>query len=257
MITLIAESKTMSSCAQLCSPTDWEKHSPVTQPTAEEIMWSLRDFTPQELAETVKVSGQMGVKLAEMIRDFPLRNCAQKAIEAFTGVVFRAFGFDSIKEAGRAYTSSNVRIISSLYGYLRPDDLVRPYRFDFKTPLAPGREKFSSFWKDAVTGFLLEELACHEDKTIIDLLPRDAAMSIDFRRIKKVASMMRVDFRDMKTGGSVATPHSGRLKMLRGALLREIAERRMTSVADLKKLSCDQFAYWPERSSENSLVFLT
>lgn len=256
MLFLIAESKTMSGCDIKRTPEDWAKNTPLTQVVAEEIMCSLRSMSASQLSAVLNVSEAMGRRLHEWIYDFPNRGSAGSAMESFTGVVFKAFDYNSLHD-DKDFAACNVRILSSLYGYLRPNDLVKPYRFDYGTRLAPDKRKFADYWKERVTELICEEIKDVGGDTIVDLLPRDAARMVEWERVDKKAKVVRIDFRDVKDGGSVVTPHSARLKALRGDFLREAIMTHATSIHDLIALDSEKFIYSPESSTPDTLIFLT
>ena len=97
MLVLIAESKTMAPCTSLVPLPILEQHGPVLEPFACEIMCRMESMTVDELASKVKISVPMARKLRQMIYDFPYKESGCIAIEAFTGVVFKAFEYSSGK----------------------------------------------------------------------------------------------------------------------------------------------------------------
>ncbi len=151
----------MAACDGSVTPEQYALHRPALDTQAGSIMESLRGMNAGELAAAVKISLPMARRLVRMIYDFPDKRLGGEAIEAFTGVVFRAFGYRLLDDDARRRACGHVRIVSSLYGWLRPDDIVKPYRFDFTTALAPGGRNFAAYWREYVTGCLLDELeAC-------------------------------------------------------------------------------------------------
>ena len=137
MLILIAESKTMTPCGNAVSKADYAACRPMLESDADAIMETVRSLSADELVATVKISLPMVRKLQQMAYEFPNKAVGSRAIEAFTGVVFKAFDYASLDEEARRNTTGCVRLLSSLYGWLRPDDIVKAYRTDFTTPLAP------------------------------------------------------------------------------------------------------------------------
>lgn len=257
MLVLIAESKTMADCQSKVDNTEYEQHKPIFEEETDDIMRSLEDMTAERLSETVKISTPMARKLYNMIYDFPDKSHGSKAIEAFSGVVFKAFNYASLNNDDKKRASGRVRILSSLYGWLNPEDIIKAYRFDFTTPVAPGGKTFAMFWKEAVTKRLIEELTKTGCKDIINLLPNDAAKSIDWKQINSLAKVWKVDFKEIAEGGNMRTPNAGKLKTLRGKLLRQIITENITSPTLLPHLTGSDYVADDTQSSSDTITFHT
>ena len=257
MLVLIAESKTMTPCDGIVSTDELATHSPEYIADAEGIMESLRGLSPDQLASAVKISVPMARKLQQMIYEFPNRLAGSKAIEAFTGVVFKSFGYSTLSPEERERTARGVRIISSLYGWLRPDDVVKAYRFDFTTHLAPEETTFAAYWRTKVTAALGAELSdgAHED--ILNLLPGDAARCIDWSRLPQNVNVWRADFREVMPGGDMRAPNAGRLKTLRGRLLNQIIRNDIRTVDGLLSLEGPGYVSEDTPGNDGNILFYT
>lgn len=254
---LIAESKTMTGCSQTISAEDYALHSPAFGSKANDIMKSLEGMTAEQLAEKVKISLTMSRKLYDMIYDFPNKSRGSKAIDAFTGVVFRAFDYSSLDDQSKSQIQNRVRIISSLYGWLRPDDIIKAYRFDFTTPLALGNVTFASYWRESVTKCLIDELKADKCSNILNLLPTDAAKCIDWKLVKPYAKVWKADFREVTEGGTTKTPNAGKLKTLCGKLLRQIFVENISSPEVLMNLSGDDYMADGKADLSGNIIFHT
>lgn len=201
-----------------------------------EIMHNLLDIPVSEIAAAMKVSMAMAVKLRNMAYDFPLKDTGMPAIEAFTGVVFRALDYPSLPSEGKEYVDDNVRIISSLYGWLKPLDIIKPYRMEFSSRFAPGDQPLYHYWRKEVTIQLVKTIKERGKPEVIDLMPGDAAKCVDRKLVKNFARIWKVDFKQLVDGGGFRTPSAGRLKELRGLLLRRMAEDNIDSIEALKTL---------------------
>lgn len=233
---------------------------------ANAIMDSLRDRTPEQLAAEAGITLRLAASLRRMIYEFPNKSTGLRAIEAFTGVVFRQLRLAGYDVAQKKFLQDNVRIVSSLYGWLRPDDIIKPYRFDFKSHVAPLGETLMKYWKKDVTIALAQELRAKGDSVIIDLLPSDAAKCVDWKLIKRFASVYKVDFKmydgadaKMYDGPDVMkTPNAGRLKELRGRLLNLVICHRLASSADIATLESSDFMPDPDGPQyPSSISFIT
>lgn len=233
MITLIAESKTMEDQERAISLESFEANRPVGEKQADQIMTRIATLSPSDIADLIKISIPFATKVARMAYEFPNKLMGLKAIEAYTGVVFKAFDYVSLSESEKERVSSRVRIISSLYGWLRPEDIIKPYRFDFTTPIAPDDIPLAAFWRKDVTIQLVRYLQESGENTILNLLPSDAAKCVDWKLVKRFAKVWKVDFKEPKDGTGWRTPHAGKLKALRGELLRSIIKEDITSPSQL------------------------
>lgn len=244
MLILIAESKTMLTKEAPVSPEQLEPCKPRFDETADEIMNSLRDLSVGELASQLKLSGSLAAKMQKMIYDFPLKSTGYRAIEAFTGVVFRALDFVSLPPEAQKRCETQVRIISSLYGWLRPDDFIKPYRLDFTTKLEEGPsagKALNAFWRMDSTKELVNYLTERHETEIINLLPADAAKCIDWKLVKRFAKVWKVDFQELREGDVMKTPQAERLKALRGELLRQILVEGLSQASELLHISSEKY----------------
>lgn len=210
--------------------------SPCFEATASEIMEGLRHLTVGELAATLKLSGTLASKMRKMIYEFSYKSTGLSAIEAFTGVVFKALDYASLPEKAKERCQDQVRIISSLYGWLRPLDVVKPYRLDFTSRLetGPSADKtLNSFWRADVTKALVKMLEETHSTEILNLLPADAAKCIDWKLVKRFAKVWKVDFQEFRENGVMKTPNAERLKTMRGKLLRQILEEDIREASAL------------------------
>ena len=255
MLVLIAESKTMTACDdQVSVSTD---NKPLLDAKANELMFSLRGMTAEQLSSAVKISLPMARRLREMIYEFEDKRHGARAMDAFTGVVFKAFNPKSLNECDRAFANEKVMIISSLYGYLRPDDFVKAYRFDFTTKLAPGNLPMSVYWREDVTKLIMSEMEQTGDNEILNLLPADAEREIDFKKLSTKAKIVKAEFVEMSEGNSGRTPSANRLKTLRGELLRQIVTEKIERLSDLCSLEGLNYISGDVITDNNSIVFTT
>ncbi len=263
---LLAEAKTMNDSERDVSPEVLREHTPIGEKKADEIMAHVAGMTVPEIAERVRLSLPLATRLFQMAYEFPNKSMGYPAIEAFTGVVFKAFDYPSLSDSAKKRTGNDVRIISSLYGFLRPDDVIKPYRFDFTTKILPPSLKndfnsndisLAAFWKPDVTEAMIKELDETQDKLILNLLPGDAEKSIDMKRVGKVAEIWKVDFKELKEEGTLKTPHAGQLKTLRGELLRLIIKSGITHPEELFQIDDDRFMPSPDHSTPGLITIFS
>ena len=231
MLILIAESKTMAPCCRDIPAAGLHDHTPLFEAEAAAIMRSLDDFDNAELCRKIKISPAMVANLRRMAYEFPNKSTGIQAIEAFTGVVFKAFDYPALTSDGQRRCCDSVRIISSVYGWLRPDDIIKDYRMDFAE---------------------LRDSGCRD---ILDLMPADAAKCIDRKQLPHDIRVWKAGFR-IVDGPAVHTPHAGRLKTLRGLLLRQIISEGIAGPDGLLTLSTPDYMAEPEPEGD-SIIFTT
>lgn len=232
MIVLIAEAKSMGRCDGTVGAEQLAAHAPAGMARAGEIMRCLASMDAAEVAARLRVSARMAAAALRLAYEWPNAAAGARAVEAFTGVVFKALDYASLPEEARRRCDDGVGIVSSLYGYLRADDVVKGYRLDFTTPMplstaastsetaasasgpeyaggATGGDATESavadlpLWRwqrEATTDRVLEELRRRGDKEVLDLLPADAARQVDWDRVSEVARVWHVDFKSPADG---------------------------------------------------------
>lgn len=253
MIILIAESKTMSSACGELGP---QGGVPQFEAQADGIMDGLRGRSVAALGADLKLGPKNAQRLYEEIYDFPNKGTGCAAIDAYTGVVFRALDVPSLSGDARRRLNADVRIVSSLYGMLRPDDIVKSYRFDFGMKVAPGGGSLAAYWKPLLTEALAEQLQSAGEREILNLMPQDAGKCFDWKVIGTLARVYTAGFKELAGGGELRTPNSDKLKKLRGKLLRHILENDIADIASLRRVDLPDFAYSAEESGATDLVFL-
>ena len=254
MLLLIAESKTMEKQEFEISSEYYESHRPVGEKEASEIMLNIKEMSVADIASTVKVSHDMALRLRTMAYEFPDKTHGMKAIEAFTGVVFKNLDYRSLNPPDKEWATKKIRIISSLYGWLKPEDIIKPYRLDYSSPLSPAETPLNSYWRSNVTIELVRTIQASGESQILDLLPADAAKSIDWKLVKRFAKVWKVDFKELN-GEAVRSPHAGKLKALRGELLRNIILNRFETAGEIADFSNETMCPIPDYEVSGRLAF--
>ena len=193
----------------------------------------LKKMDRTEIGKLMKIKGDLLDTVFEDIHDFG--KSMAKSIEIYQGVVFSELNTIKYTKSQLAYMNESLRILSALYGVLRPDTVISPYRLDMT--MKPGGINLYDYWKDEIADSFSEEsiivsLASHEFEKLLDPI-KDRVVQIDFKH--KVPSYT--------------------LKKLRGGMLNQMIEKQVSSLKDLKKLEIDGFKYTPELSSDRKLVF--
>lgn len=256
MITLIAESKTMDKSLEDISLDYFIEHKPIFEAEAEEIMAFLRTLPLSEISKRLKLSPSLAMKAAQDAQLFTDIAHGKKALMEYTGEVFKALDAKTLNHDDCQFANNHIIIISSLYGFLRATDIIRPYRLDYSTDCAPNGTKLSNFWKSKNTIALVNLLKEKKESEILNLLPGEAMKCLDFKVIKAFAKVEKPDFKSVSDMANLKTPHTGRLKELRGLLLRHIIRNKISSFDDLLKISTYEFGVDHEHSKPGMPLIL-
>lgn len=255
MYYLIAESKTMKRDEQPVAPELYASHTPIFEAEADGLAEAMRGLDAGQLASRVKVSLKLARDIHRMIYEFPDKSCGIEAIRAFTGVVFRQLKLSEYDAADRDFLDSHVRIISSAYGWLRPSDIIKPYRHDFGVS-SPAGMTMKRFWRAKVTNALINEIDAIGESAVVNLLPKDASDLINWKLIGKHATVYRIEFKTPAGPSMMKTPPSGRLKELRGIMLNLAVRHRIDTPEALRELACDDFMPQEEPNTPDSFDYL-
>ncbi|KDM90458.1 peroxide stress protein YaaA [Photobacterium galatheae] len=252
MLIVVSPAKTLDYESPLATET-------YTQPElldhSAELIEVCRTLTPMDIASLMKVSdkiaGLNAARFAEWQPDFTPANSRQ-AILAFKGDVYTGLEAESMDAADFAFAQQHLRMLSGLYGLLRPLDLMQPYRLEMGTKLANGRgTNLYQFWDNIITEKLNTALAEQGDDILINLASNEYFKAVKPKSLKgKVVTPV---FKDCKNGQYKVISFFA--KKARGMMARYMIDHRLTSVEQLKKFDVAGYYFSPEESTDKELVF--
>lgn len=216
----------------------------------------LDKFSVAELAQKIGISVALAQSMKKMIFEFPNKSLGEPALYAYTGIVFKALESASLSRSAILNANKNLRIISSLYGWLRPDDIIKSYRLEFKCKANPESISMFNYLKPEVTSALSKYLEANNCCEILDLMPADAAKCIDWKSLKANTKVWKVDFVET-INGIEKTPNAGKLKKLRGTLLRQILSENIDNISSLADLESEDYIYDKTDSKNHRIRFIT
>lgn len=256
MIFLLTESKTMSSSQTDITPDDFELHKPILEDSADSIMEYEKHFTASELASVMGISNSLAVNSLIYAYDFPNKTTGYQAIDGFKGEAYKALEVDSLSKSQRNFLIPNLRIISSAYGILKPDDIIKPYRLEYAKPIAGENLTPQKLFKSKITIEIVNYLKASGIKEIINLLPGDADACIDWKIVRAFSKVYKISFLSVNQHGDLKTPSSVKLKELRGSMARFIAVNNITDFNTLKTMESSKFIYSAADSKPGLPVFV-
>ena len=220
---------------------------------AQQLNSLLKKKSAKTLSELMHISPNLGQLNYERNQEwaipFTSKN-ARPAIYAFNGDVYRGIDAYTIPESKLETLQDSVRIISGLYGLLKPLDLVQPYRLEMGTKFPVGKSKnLYEFWRKKVTTALNEELK--DDELFVNLASQEYFKAIDIKVLK--VPVIHIDFKEFKNGQYKTIAIFA--KRARGYMTRHILENAVESIEGLKTFTTEGYAYDVNLSTATKLVF--
>jgi len=226
-----------------------------TQPAfldqSQKLAARIRTYSKTDLMEFMQISEKLAELNRQRFRDwhppFSLKN-AKQAVLAFTGDVYDGLDAATLKKRDLTFAQNHLRILSGLYGLLKPLDLIQPYRLEMGRPLETrGAKNLYAFWKATITG----ELNKTRGDQLINLASNEYFKAIDQRVLDK--EIISPVFKDEKNGTYKIISFFA--KKARGTMARFIIENRITSADALLNFSEDGYTYNADLSTRNEPVF--
>ncbi|MDO6704803.1 peroxide stress protein YaaA [Photobacterium sp. 1_MG-2023] len=220
-----------------------------------ELIEVCRKLTPMDIASLMKVSdkiaGLNAARFADWHPDFTSEN-ARQAILAFKGDVYTGLEAETLSDEDFTFAQQHLRMLSGLYGLLRPLDLMQPYRLEMGTKLANGRgTNLYQFWGNIITDKLNVALEAQGDDILINLASNEYFKAVKPKSLK--GKVITPVFKDCKNGQYKVISFFA--KKARGMMARYIIEHRLTSVEQLKQFDVAGYYFSPQESTATELVF--
>ena len=177
----------------------------------------------------------------------------KQAAFAFDGPAFKGLDIHSLTCEQVQYCQNHLRILSGIYGMLRPLDLMQPYRLEMGLPFAnAGGKNLYEFWGDRITETLGQHLKASGSPVLVNLASNEY-----FKAVKRKSLDVEVitpQFRDLKNGQYKMISFFA--KKARGVMARYIIQKGLNEPEGLKRFKGDGYYYSPEQSEGNTWVFL-
>jgi Uncharacterized protein conserved in bacteria len=219
------------------------------------LIEQLRQFTPADIASLMNLSDKLaGLNVARYAEWQPVATPAnaRPALLAFNGDVYTGLAAQDFDDADLDVAQQHIRILSGLYGLLRPLDLLQAYRLEMGTKLANSRGKdLYAFWGDIITEHLNQALVEQGDDILLNLASDEYFKSVN---VKKLAGRVITPvFQDEKNGKYKII--SFYAKKARGLMARYLVKNHLTKPEQLRNFDVEGYAFCEELSTENKWVF--
>lgn len=241
---------------------DYESELPTeqfTQPRllddSARLIEEARKLSASQLGQLMHISEKLSQLNVDRFRDwqadFDLHN-ARQAIYAFTGDVYTGLDATSLSAAEIKFAQQHLRMLSGLYGLLRPLDLMMPYRLEMGTKLKNERgDNLYQFWGDRITERLREDMQAEKSKILVNLASDEYYKSVNEKILD--CEIIKPVFLDQKNGKYKVI--SFYAKKARGLMSRFIIQNKLKKIEQLKDFNVDGYYFDAENSNDQELVF--
>lgn len=214
------------------------------------IVDELKKLSVEEIEKKLKVNKRLALLNHERYKNWKKEDSknSKQAIFAYNGQLFKNIGLSSFKEEEIDYLQKHLRIISALYGVLKPLDAIMPYRLDFLAKIKINGENLYSFWSDLITDYFNE---LNED-FIVNLASNEYSKVLNRKKLN--LEMIDVVFKEFKGGKYKIMSMSA--KKARGRFLNFMVNNKVKNINDLKKFNYDGYKLSNKESSDYLFVFL-
>lgn len=222
---------------------------------SEKLAGRLKTMSPKILSTLMGISKDLGElnfnRFQEWQLPFTPEN-AKQAILAFSGDVYQGLNATTLPKEKLELAQSKLRILSGLYGVLKPLDIIQPYRLEMGTKLKYYKSKdLYTFWNPLITKKINEAVLESGNNFLINLASNEYFKSIDKKKLK--AEIVTPDFKDLKNGSYKMISFFA--KRARGLMTRFILENNISEPSDLLAFDAEGYTYNSRLSKPENPVF--
>lgn len=229
---------------------------PIFQKEAQKIVKNLRNLKIDELKNLMSISEDLAKLNWKRYKNWKKSTSESDELIsagfAFSGEVYRGLEIASLNSEELEFANQNLRILSGMYGILKPTDLIYPYRLEMGTRFSPIDEQKNlyEFWKDKIAKTLKKEL--EKEEVIVNLASYEYFKAVDIQQIKN--RIITPVFKEFKNGKfSIVMIYA---KHARGAMARYLIQNQFANIEELKLYSIDGYTFDANQSTENEWVFV-
>lgn len=252
MIILLSPAKTLDFSVN--NPTI-DLSVPIFEDKANQLATALRKLNVDELIKLLEISAKLAQLNYDRFQHWGTTTSLdgrRAAILAYKGDVYEGLQADTMSAGDLQFAQQHLRILSGLYGVLRPLDLIQPYRLEMGTRLIVGKAKdLYAYWKKHITLALQNELKTHQQQVIINLASQEYAKSVDFKQLN--IKLIIPEFKDMNNGEYKMISFFA--KRARGLMASWIIRNLIVDPEALISFSAEGYAFNPRLSASSRPVF--
>ena len=215
-----------------------------------------KDYTVDDIMKLMSVSENIANLTVQRFQDWKLpfdeQNAKQAAL-AFNGDTYTGLDVETFSQDDFNYSQEHLRILSGLYGLLRPLDLIQPYRLEMGTTMNNSKGKnLYEFWGTKISEQLNRDINNNKSKYIVNCASDEYFKVIDFPTLN--VPVIKLIFKDVKNG--VPKVISFFAKRARGMMSKYIIKNRVKSIDDLHGFNDNGYAFQPDQSENHELVYI-
>ncbi len=216
----------------------------------------MREYSPDQLSRLMNVSRQLAElnyeRFARWHTPFT-RDNAHPAVFLFNGQVYQGLEAETLQDEDLAFAQDHLRILSGLYGLLRPLDLIQPYRLEMGTRLTNNRGRdLYAFWGEKITEALNESLSGHSSRVLLNLASNEYYKALQPGKIE--GEIITPVFKEKK--GDRYRTVAVYAKKARGLMSRFILENHIDDPEAIKSFEEEGYIFSPQQSSQKEWVFV-
>jgi len=252
MVIIISSAKTLAENTRLKAPL----HTlPLYLKEAEILVENLRKLTVNDLGRTLGINTRLARLNAERFARWKQPFTESNAIPAvflYKGDVYKGLNAEQFSHDDLIFAQDHLRIISGLYGILRPLDLIQPYRLEMSTPIT--LEKYNDlyqYWSDKITEALNDTLQQNKNPVLINLASNEYAQGVNWQKLN--AKVITPVFYELKEGE--LKPVSIFLKKARGLMASFIIKNRLSDPEEIKLFAEERYSFIEQYSDDQRWVF--
>lgn len=253
MLFLLSPAKALDYSSPL--PADLDSSQPVFQARAADLIAQLKKLSVSEVAELMHLSDKLATLNAERYAAWkkkPSPDMTRPAALAFNGDVYEGLDAKTLPPKSLQWLNDHLRILSGLYGVLRPLDALQPYRLEMGTRFGiDGAANLYQYWQPQIAAHLNTVMAEGGHKVLVNLASTEYFKAVDHKQLQ--APVVECRFEDYKNGQYKVISFAA--KRARGLMMRWAVEQHARRPQDLREFAAEGYAFAPQCSSAEQLVF--
>ena len=225
------------------------KTEPVFLEQAEFLNKILNTMSSMELKNALMLSDKQLQQVEDSIQHFNTTKSQRQALYAYRGAVYKGIDSLNLNEDQINFAQDHIRILSGLYGILKPLDLIKEYRLDMKSKIKiPNTSNLYLYWKELISDYLIK---CKRYETLVNLSSKEFSKMVDFSKCK--AQIIDISFSEFNNKILTSPPMYS--KIARGKMTGFIIRNFLTNPDQIKKYNLDGYSFNTNLSSKNNYIF--
>jgi len=222
---------------------------------AEYLVNKLKKLSAKQIAKLMSVSTDIAQLNETRFNDWQVpftNNNSRPAADIFTGAAYQGLDFPSLSASEREFGQNTLRILSGLYGLLKPLDLIQPYRLEMGTSfkVTATKKNLYAFWNNKILDALNSEL--QDGELLVNVASSEYFKAVKLPKIEN--TVVTPVFKDITKTGDYKVIMTF-AKKARGLMTRYIIQNKIEDIEGLKAFDLEGYYFYPQESSDEELVF--